>query len=150
MLNTLLHISNAEALFDEARRCLKPRGRILIIDQYPGWLSYWILKYAHHEPFDKHAKEWVFKTTGPLSGANGALCWIIFFRDRMMFKKLFPDLRIASISKHTPLRYWLSGGLKSWCLLSKRFFKLAGIFDSAISKMFPELSSFVSIEIVHT
>ena len=150
LLNTLHHIPDAERFFEEARRCLQPNGRVLILDQYLGWLSYWILKFAHHEPFDPKAETWAFETTGPLSGANGALCWIIFYRDRKRFETLFPNLCIQSITPISPLCYWLAGGLKSWSLLPGRLFRLASTFDDALSRVAPSLSSFVDIELVRT
>jgi SAM-dependent methyltransferase len=148
MLNTLHHIPDVERFFSEARRCLRPHGRILIVDQYPGWLSSWIFKYLHHEPFNKNTEEWQFDSTGPLSSANGALCWIIFYRDREKFKQLYPELCIESIEPHSPLCYWLAGGLKPWSLLPKKCFRMASKFDDAASAIMPQLSSFVNIELV--
>jgi SAM-dependent methyltransferase len=148
MLNTLHHIPDAERFFSEARRCLRPNGRILIVDQYPGWLSYWIFKFLHHEPFNEKAETWQFDSTGPLSCANGALCWIIFYRDREKFKQLFPELCIDAIEPHSPLCYWLAGGLKPWSLLPKKCFRLASMVDDAVSAVVPQLSSFVDIELV--
>jgi len=150
MLNTLHHIPNVKRFFREARRCLRPNGRVLIVDQYLGWLSYWIFKFAHHEPFNPKTKTWAFNTTGPLSGANGALCWIIFYRDRKRFEQLFPDLCIHSITPHSPLCYWLAGGLKSWSLLPGSLFHLVSTLDDAMSRVVPPLSSFVDVELVRT
>ncbi len=148
LLNTLHHIPDVERFFEEARRCLQPKGRILIVDQYLGWFSNWIFKFLHHEPFNPEAHTWAFHTTGPLSGANGALCWIIFYRDRKRFEQLFPDLGIHSIIPHSPLCYWLAGGLKSWSLLPEKFFQYASTLDDTLSRMLPPLSSFVDIELV--
>ncbi|MBK8443443.1 MAG: hypothetical protein IPL35_08515 [Sphingobacteriales bacterium] len=39
----------------------------------------------HHEPFQPEAASWEIPSTGPLSGANGALPWIIFKRDIDLF-----------------------------------------------------------------
>ena len=150
MLNTLHHIPDVKKFFSEVQRCLLPNGRILIIDQYVGWLSYWIYKYMHHEPFDEKAVQWDFKSTGPLTGANGALCRIIFFRDREKFKQLFPELRLDMIRPHTPLCYWLAGGLKPWSLLPEKCFPMASKFDDALSKVMPPMSSFVDVELVRT
>lgn len=150
LLNTLHHIPDIKLFFAEAQRCLVPNGRILIIDQYPGWLSYWIYRYLHHEPFVPDAREWSFATTGPLSGANGALCWMVFFRDRSLFAQRFRELQIHSITPHTPFCYWLTGGLKSWNLLPEPLFKLASTFDDTLAKALPGLSSFVSVELVRT
>lgn len=48
---------------------------------------------------------------GALSGANVAIIWIIFERDRYLFEQEFPESQIFDISLHTPLSYLLSGGL---------------------------------------
>jgi len=147
LLNTLHHIPDVESFFAEAQRCLVPDGRVLIVDQYPGWLSYWIYRYAHHEPFVPGTVKWSFETTGPLSGANGALCWIIFFRDRACFEKKFRILRIERISLHSPFCYWLAGGLKSWSLLPASLFDFASRVDELVAHAVPQLSSFVTVEL---
>ncbi|MCI5207544.1 MAG: class I SAM-dependent methyltransferase [Candidatus Electrothrix sp. ATG2] len=90
LLNTLHHLPDSKAFFSEVVRCLMPGGRVLIIDQYHGWFSKIIYTYLHHESYEPGAVNWNFKTSGPLSGANGALCWIIFYRDRHLFEKNCP------------------------------------------------------------
>ena len=99
MLNTLHHIPDSTSLFNEIERCLKPDGRMLIIDQYNGWFSKIIYRHLHHEPYDPNATSWCFQPSGPLSGANGALCWIIFYRDRALFEQLYPTLKIIRNEK---------------------------------------------------
>lgn len=148
MLNTFHHISNAERLFHELSRCMVPGGRILIIDQYLGWLSTAIFKYLHHEPLDSKSKDWGFKSTGPLSGANGALCWIIFLRDRKRFLHHFPGFHIIRCTPHTPFRYWLTGGLKRWNLFPAFMFSNISAVESIFARRFPGLCSFVDVELV--
>src|SRR5690606_32755936 len=109
---------------------LAPGGRIFIVDQNKGWISTPILKYAHHEPFNTEARTWSFESTGPLSGANGALAWIVFQLDLEEFRKKFPELQILQYRPHSPLRYWLTGGLKKWCLLPGWAFPMASCVDS--------------------
>ena len=148
MLNVFHHIPDVERFLAECLRCLKPGGRVLIVDQYPGWLSHWLLKYAHHEPYQPDASTWSFPSTGPLSGANGALAWIVFFRDRELFQQRFHGLQIETLRPHTPLRYWLSGGLKSWTLLPAWLWKPACIFDRSLVRLCPGSGSFMNIELV--
>lgn len=148
MLNTLHHIPDAGAFFREAERCLMPGGRVLIIDQHPGWISRPILTHVHHEPFDMKAEQWQFETTGPLSGANGALAWIIFQRDRAKFARDFPQLHLERYEPHTPLRYWLAGGLKNWSLLPAKLYHLARKIDTILLRFTRQAGSFVAIEIV--
>jgi SAM-dependent methyltransferase len=150
ILNVFHHIPDVERFLAECQRCLKPGGRLLIVDQYPGWFSHWILKHAHHEPYQPDATTWNFPSSGPLSGANGALAWIVFLRDRELFQRRFPGLHVESLRPHTPLRYWLSGGLKSWTLLPAWLWKPATIFDHSLARLFPGSGSFMNIELVRS
>lgn len=147
MLNTLHHIPDVRLFFNELDRCLIPGGRLFIIDQFSGPVSDIIYKYLHHEEYCKKAKEWQFASTGPLSGSNGALCWIIFYRDLELFLNMYPQLRVTKIIPHTPLRYWLSGGLKKWSLMPSFLFGFWTKVDHLLAKILPPLCSFVSIEI---
>lgn len=79
--------------------------------------------------------------------ANGALAWIVFHRDSALFSELFPEFMILSYQPHTPFRYWLAGGLKRWSILPAICFPLATWLDNKIAKAFPNLSSFVAIEV---
>jgi len=111
MVDVLHHIPNAEAFFSEATRCLKPGGVVTMIEP---WVTKWsthVYPRLHHEPFVPSAKDWTFPNCGPLSGANGALPWIVFHRDRERFEKQFPCLHIESVRPMMPLRYLLSGGV---------------------------------------
>lgn len=147
MLNTFHHIPDVASFFQEAQRCLVPGGRIFIIDQHLGYISTPILKYLHHEPICPETIEWKFKTTGPLSGANGALAWIIFVRDIELFKKLYPYLKLIYYRPHTPLLYWMSGGLKHWNLVPEWTYDLLSKIDRELIRISPQFGSFVDIEI---
>ena len=102
----------------------------------------------HHEPFRMDASEWNFESTGPLSGANGALTWIVFQRDRKRFQILFPQLELVRYEPHSPFRYWLSGGLKHWSLLPSWAFGPATALDRVLVRVAPETGSFVDVELV--
>ena len=147
MLNVLHHINNTPKAFQEFSRCLMTGGKMLIVDQFPGIPSHFILKYVHHETFNEKSPEWEFAGAGPLSDANGALAWIIFMRDRKKFEALYPELKINKITVHSPLRYWLTGGLKKWNLLPGPLFSLATVVDKLLIKLWPGFGSFMDIEI---
>ncbi len=111
MVDVLHHIPDVRRFFTEAQRCLAPGGRILFIEP---WVSSWsrlIYTRLHHEPFCPEASDWTFPTTGPLSGANGALPWMVFGRDREQFESSFSDLTVSSIEPFMPFRYLVSGGV---------------------------------------
>jgi SAM-dependent methyltransferase len=148
MHNVFHHIADVQSFLAEAGRVLKPGGRLLIVDQHPGWLSTPIFAHAHSEPFRPEAETWGFASSGPLSAANGALAWIVFVRDRLHFDALFPELEVVGLTPHSPLRYWLAGGLRSWSALPGWAFRPATWLDRALVAMSPQLASFVDIEIV--
>jgi SAM-dependent methyltransferase len=148
MLNVFHHIPDAAAFLREAGRCLVPGGRLLLIDQHPGWISEPVLRFLHHEPFRPGAADWRFESTGPLSGANGALAWIVFARDRAKFIEQFPDLQLLQYRPFAPLTYWLSGGLKPWSLLpSAAAYGIAAGIDRALLRVSTHFGSFVEIEV---
>jgi SAM-dependent methyltransferase len=149
MLNVFHHISDCAAFLREASRCLMPGGRVFMVDQYPGWVSTPILRYLHREEFEPLRDEWEFVSQqGPLADANGALAWMVFHRDYDRFRREFPRLERVQFTPHTPLRYWLSGGLKWWSLLPPFSLAAAARLDHALASLSPRLCSFVDIELV--
>lgn len=148
MFNVFHHIANVDLFFMEAKRCLAPGGRILIVDQHPGWFGYPIYNFFHHETFDASVIQWTFNSSGPLSHANGALAWIVFKRDRKIFEQKYPCFRIEKYEPHTPLAYWLSGGLKRWSLIPGQLIKSIKKIDSLLIKVSPRFGSFADIELL--
>ena len=111
MTNVLHHVPQVERFLAEAERCLRPGGRLVMIEP---WNSAWarlVYRHLHHEPFQPGAADWGIPQSGPLSGANGALPWIVFHRDRARLQREFPALRVTEIRPMMPLRYLLSGGV---------------------------------------
>ncbi len=116
MVDVLHHIPRPARFFAEAQRCLKPGGRVAMIEP---WNSTWgrlVWRYLHHEPFEPGAG-WELEEGGPLSNANGALPWILTERDRERFKERFPKLRPIGAAPFMPLAYLLSGGVSARSLL---------------------------------
>jgi SAM-dependent methyltransferase len=147
LLNVFHHIPDVAAFLREAGRCLMPGGRLLLIDQHPGWISKPVLRFIHHEPFCPDAADWRFESTGPLSGANGALAWIVFVRDRTKFIEQFPELQLLQYRPFAPLTYWLSGGLKPWHLLPSAAYGTVATIDRALLRISTHFGSFVEIEV---
>ena len=110
MTDVLHHIPNAANFFSEASRCLRPGGKVLMIEPWPTFWSKFVYQNFHSEPFDISG-DWTIPSSGPLSGANGALPWILFERDRVQFEDAFPLLRINQVQWMMPFVYLLSGGV---------------------------------------
>jgi SAM-dependent methyltransferase len=148
MLNVLHHIPNTENFFSEAQRVLKPNGIIYMIEPANTWFSRIIYTTIHHEPFKPKEQNWHFATTGPLSGANGALPCIIFKRDVKKFNTKYPSLKLKLFSPHTPFRYLLSGGLSYFSFVPGFMFPFVSAFEKLFTPLFPNLGMFQTIKIV--
>jgi SAM-dependent methyltransferase len=109
--DVLHHMPDVRQFFSEAVRCLRPGGKILMIEPWVTTWSRFVYGNFHHEPFLPEAQDWSFPSTGPLSGANGAIPWIVFVRDRNKFESEFPELKIEKIQPFMPFRYLVSGGV---------------------------------------
>ncbi len=111
MTDVLHHISDPEVFLDEAARCVRPGGRLVMIEPWVSRWSRWVYMNLHHEPFMPQATEWGLPSAGPLSGANGAMPWMIFARDRARFCARFPVWEIRSVEPMMPFSYLVSGGV---------------------------------------
>lgn len=116
MVDVLHHVSCPEFFFSEAARCVKSGGRCLLVEPWNTSWGRWIYQHFHHEPFDPDAG-WAIPASGPLSGANGALPWILLERDRDLFTGKFPEWRIVQITPIMPMVYLLSGGVSMRSLM---------------------------------
>lgn len=124
MVDVMHHIPDCRLFLREARRCLRPGGAIAMVEP---WVSTWsrpIYTRLHHEPFDPAAPDWTFPDSGPLSGANGALPWMIFERDRAEFEAEFPELQLRTVRPFMPFRYLVSGGVSMRQLMPRATFPL--------------------------
>lgn len=147
MVNTFHHLPNAEAFLAEASRCIEPGGTLVMIEPWVTAWSRFIYSNLHHEPFVPNATHWQFESTGPLSGANGALPWIVFSRDRAKLQHEFPNLHIEKIKPFMPLRYLLSGGVSMRCLVPNSTFGFWKTFESATSSVADLVGMFALIKI---
>jgi SAM-dependent methyltransferase len=129
MIDVLHHIPNCEAFFGEAERVLAKGGEIFMIEPANTPWSRFVYKNFHHEPFAPDETDWQFRAEGPLSGANGALRWMVFRRDVNRFRAQFPSLALRSIREHTPIRYLLTGGFSYKSLLPGWSFALISMLE---------------------
>ena len=111
MTDVFHHLPNVDAFLRESTRAVMGGGVISMIEP---WVTPWsrlIYTKLHHEPFNPESEKWDFPSGGPLSGANGALPWIVFSRDRQLFEERYPQWEIATIKPMMPIAYLLSGGV---------------------------------------
>lgn len=138
MIDTFHHLPDAGLFLTEAFRTLKPGGKLIMVEPANSRWGRFIYQHFHHEPFIPESG-WTIQPSGPLSGANGALPWIVFERDRKLFLERYPDLTITKIKYHTPFIYLISGGVSYRQLVpnfSYRFFKFVDGLASTLSSNF--------------
>lgn len=111
MIDVFHHLPRPRAFLKEAARCLVPGGLVIMIEPWVTPWSRFVYRHLHSEPFAPEADAWEFPPSGPLSGANTALPWIVFSRDRDLFQREFPRLQLERLDLMMPLLYLLSGGV---------------------------------------
>jgi len=122
-INVFHHLPDPRAFLREASRVLAPGGGVVLIDPFHGPLAQVLFtRLTASEGFEMDAPRWENDgIAGPMSNANQALSYIVFTRDRTIFEREFPELRIVRSSPHTHLLYLLSGGVNfrqlvpDWC-----------------------------------
>ena len=145
MTNVLHHLPQPRLFFAEAARCVRLGGVVAMIEP---WVTPWsgiVWTRLHHEPFQPEIPSWELPTGGPLSGANGALPWIILVRDRLKFEQEFPQWRIELIKPIMPFRYLLSGGVSLRGLTPGWSFGWWRHIENALDRWSNQLAMFAQI-----
>jgi SAM-dependent methyltransferase len=110
MTDVFHHIPDVRRFLQEAERCVRPGGKVVMVEPWRTPWSEWVYTRLHAEPFVPQGG-WDIPRSGPLSGANGALPWIVFERDRAVFMRTYPRWQINAIEPLMPFAYLLSGGV---------------------------------------
>jgi SAM-dependent methyltransferase len=145
MTNVLHHLPRPLRFFAEAARAVRPGGVVTMVEPWVTPWSRWVYTRLHHEPFLPAAREWEIPAGGPLSGANGALPWILFQRDRERFERAAPDWRVRSVAPMMPFRYLVSGGVSLRGLAPAVTYPLWRGFERALSPFAGHLAMFAHV-----
>jgi SAM-dependent methyltransferase len=114
-LDCFHHLARPEDFFTELDRTLNPGGGCILIEPYYGPAARLLYKRLFaSEDFDPAAPSWGSsnESMGAMRGANQALSYIVFTRDRARFEARYPGLKIVlqrPLANY--LRYLASGGL---------------------------------------
>jgi len=150
MVDVFHHLPAVRLFLQDAARCTRTDGKIIMIEPWVTPWSQWVYRYLHHEPFVPEATHWEFATSGPLSGANGALPWIVFSRDRVQFLKEFPEWRIEAIRLTMPFAYLISGGVSLRSFVPGMFYGLIRSVESLLTPYLPKIAMFAQITLQKT
>lgn len=129
--NCFHHFPDPSLFFQELERVLVPGGGVVLIEPYYGAVASFLFKRLFSsEGFEKQADSWIADVDGPMNGANQALSYIVFKRDRKQFQKEFPLLEIVYEKPLTNyVRYFLSGGLNFKSLIPSFLDKPFKVFE---------------------
>lgn len=113
-INCFHHFS-PQKFFGEVVRVVKPGGGCVIIDPYFGLFAQVLYKRLFRsESYDRDTPNWSY-CVNPVTREklpNQALSYLVFFRDRTEFTRMFPELEMVYTAiLPNYLRYLLSGGL---------------------------------------
>jgi SAM-dependent methyltransferase len=147
MIDVLHHLPRPHVFFSEAARCVRPGGVVVMIEP---WVTPWsrlIYSKLHHEPFHPEAEEWGFPPSGPLSGANGALPWIIFRRDRERFDREHPEWQVKTVEPDMPISYLLSGGVSMRSFAPGWMFRIVRTLERSVKPWKDRCAMFVKIHL---
>ncbi len=111
--NCFHHFPHPDRFLNELDRVLVPGGGAILLEPYYGpFASFLYKRLFRTEGFDKTYPSWETPAAGPMNGANQALSYIIFVRDRSEFERKYPSLKLVHVQRAgNYLKYLLSGGL---------------------------------------
>lgn len=111
--NCFHHFPHPTRFFEELERVVAPGGGAILLEPYHGPLASFLFRRMFFtEGYDKDYPLWETPAAGPMNGANQALSYIVFERDRAKFEQRFPRLTIVHQECcDNYLTYLFSGGL---------------------------------------
>lgn len=111
--NCFHHLPHPGRFFEELERVIVPGGGAILLEPYHGpFAAFLFRRMFDSEGYDKEFPSWETPATGPMNGANQALSYIVFQRDRAEFERRFPRLQIVHQETcNNYLMYLFSGGL---------------------------------------
>lgn len=133
--NCFHHFQSPDRFFSELERTLVLGGGAIILEPYYGPVASFLFKRLFStESFEKSCPNWEMPVTGPMNGANQALSYIVFVRDRSEFERKHPSLKIVHQQRvASDLKYLMSGGLNFRQLLPDSFTSFVGFLGKIIS-----------------
>lgn len=113
LFDVLHHLMEPARFFSEAQRVLNKKGRIIMMEPYVSWASFFVYRFLHSEgmiwqidPFKMHCSG----KDKNASHGNQAIPILIFEKYREQFIENFPRLKIIKEDRMDFAVYPISGG----------------------------------------
>lgn len=145
MTDVFHHIPRPGDFLREAARTVRKGGVVAMIEPWRSIWSEFVYRRFHPEPFEPGAVDWELPPGGPLTGANGAMPWIVFERDRRRFEAEHTEWHIRAIQPGMPLRYLLSGGVSLRALMPGWMYSFWGVVEAGLHPLSRHLAMFAWI-----
>lgn len=146
MTNVLHHLRSPMDFLNNAAVKLKPGGAVILAEPYFSFLSKRIYKYLHHEPsVFEIAEPMLDNVEGPLSSANMAMPYLIFFSPKGWDARLrrVYDFSAADAIYFSSISYMATGGISRKLPIPRFIYRHLLRWDLRIASRFPRaLSSF--------
>ncbi len=152
MTNVLHHLQDPIACLKKMSFKLKPGGSVIMAEPYYSYISRLIYKYIHSEPSVFDIERPVIKDIrGPLSSANIAIPYMLFFSDKGWDRELLGsyDFSKNDVKHYSSFSYMATGGMSMKIPIPHFLYKVLFWIDIYIAKTFPGIfSSFFIIKLV--
>jgi len=142
LTNVLHHLKSPIAFLNAAAAKLKPGGKVIATEPFFSMLSTPIWKHLHHEPIDFQISEpELMEVQGPLSSANQAAPWLIFFRRPDWLQRLNESFDVSNFSARpfSALSYMATGGISHRLPVPHFFYRALLPVDLALGRCFPRM-----------
>ncbi len=128
MFDVLHHLERPVRFFEEASRLLRPGGRVVMLEPGITPVSRVFYGLFHHEPVDMTEDVMADGALDPSRDpydSNQAIPTLLFGnrKRRLLFEARFPVLKVMTAEKFALAVYPLSGGFRSWSLVTASMVK---------------------------
>ena len=136
------HLAEPGRFFDEARRVLRPGGRVVLVEPYTSPVSGLAYRLFHHEQTDTRVDP--FRADPRLAGepleGNQALPALLFFRHADEFRRRWPELELVARRRFAFVLYPLSGGFTRRPLVPRGLYRPLAALETLLAPAAPLLA----------
>ena len=143
LLDVLHHLEFPIRFLQEAMRTLEPGGRIVMIEPAITFGSSLFYRLIHHEPVRMSADPLIDGEPDPARDpydSNQAIPTLLVTKYRRKQQRVLPGLNLRNVEWFSFFAYPLSGGFKSWSLISdpmaRRMLGFEKILERPLGRIF--------------